>query len=609
MCGIAGYIGTRELSEGRVEAALGTMKRRGPDNSSWRHWHVARDRHVYLLHSRLAIIDIDDRANQPIRSGDIWLAVNGELYNYLELRSRLVDEGHRFVTDSDSEVLAAVIDRYGAPGLDRCEGMWAFAAFRESSGEVILCRDRFGEKPIHLYRTSHGLYFASEVKTLVALLNTRLSVDVSHVIRYVTHGYRSLYKRQNSFFEGVEYLRPGGLIRIGSDGAEQNEIYWRPAIVPDEEMGIEDAISGARERLLHTVDLRLRADVPLAFCMSGGIDSVSLISIARRVFDYDVHGFTIVTDDSRYEESDMVDHAVTELGIRHSIVPLRSAGFLDGLRELIGYHDAPVFTLTYFAHWQLINEIAEQGYRVAVSGTAADELFSGYFDHHLAYLYEIQSDPEAFQQALTNWQECVLPFVRNEDLKNPRLFIDAPQFRDHLFHESSTLRTYLHTDWEDPFTEEEYTTDLLRNRMLNEIFYETIPVILHEDDLNSMYYSVENRSPFLDRGLFEFCNSIPTRHLVEDGRAKAVLRAAMSGLAPERILNNPRKVGFNAPIREFVDTDDSTVRSAILDDGPIYEYINREMVAKLLSKSKLLNSESKFLFNVINANIFLDIYG
>ena len=608
MCGIAGYLGTRELSEEQVGAALETMRRRGPDNSAWRHWSLARGRHLYLLNSRLSIIDINDRANQPIRSGDTWLTVNGELYNYVELRARLASVGRRFSTESDSEVLAAVIDQDGVSGLDRCEGMWAFAAFLESSGELILCRDRFGEKPLHLYRTPHGIYFASEVKTLFALLGKRLNINIDHLMRYVTHSYKSLYKQQNSFFEGVEELRPGSLLRVDSDGVEREERYWNPVIAPDHEMGVEEAIAGARERLLRAVELRLRADVPIAFCMSGGIDSVSLISIARRVFGYDVHGFTIVNTDSRYEETEMVAHAVAELGIHHTSVPLDCSGFLDGLSDLIGYHDAPVSTSTYYVHWRLLEQIAKNGFPISVSGTAADEMFTGYFDHHLAYLYEMRSDHQAFSSAVADWQACVLPVVRNKHLRNPRLFIDDPQFRDHVFDSSSTLRTYLHRDWEEPFVEEWYTDDLLRNRMLNEIFHEIVPVILHEDDLNSMYWSVENRSPYLDKDLFNFCCSIPTQHLVKDGRAKAVLRAAMRGIAPDKILDNPKKVGFNAPIQDLLDTNDASVRAAILDDSPIYEYLKRDKVADLMAKAELPNSESKFLFNVVNAKIFLETY-
>jgi len=135
VCGIAGYLGRRELSDEQVGVALETMRRRGPDNSAWRHWGLVGGRHLYLLNSRLSIIDINDRANQPIRSGDTWLTVNGELYNHVEFRTQLTSVGRRFSTEFDSEVLAAVVDQDGVSGLDRCEGMWALAAFGVSPSQ------------------------------------------------------------------------------------------------------------------------------------------------------------------------------------------------------------------------------------------------------------------------------------------------------------------------------------------------------------------------------------------------------------------------------------------------------------------------------------------
>ena len=163
-------------------------------------------------------------------------------------------------------------------------------------------------------------------------------------------------------------------------------------------MSFEEAVAGARERLIRAVELRLRADVPLAFCMSGGVDSLALISIARNVFDYDVHGFTIVNSDARYEEQDMVEHAVERLGVRHTSIALDTEGFLPRLRELVRHHDAPVYTITYYVQWLLMQAIHEHGYRVSVSGTAADELYSGYYDHHLAYLREVHDNLRVAQR-------------------------------------------------------------------------------------------------------------------------------------------------------------------------------------------------------------------
>tara|TARA_Y100000294_G_C8467878_1_gene301394 strand:+ start:268 stop:705 length:438 start_codon:yes stop_codon:yes gene_type:complete len=145
--------------------------------------------------------------------------------------------------------------------------------------------------------------------------------------------------------------------------------------------------------------------------------------------------------------------------------------------------------------------------------------------------------------------------------------------------------------------------------MLNEMFHETVPVILHEDDLNAMFFSVENRTPFLDRELFEFSQTIPTRYLIQDGLAKAILRKAMQGIAPDLILSNPRKVGFNVPLQSVLDTRDTASPGAALSNGPIFDFVKRESIDGLCDGRLLSNSESKFLFNVINANMFLELHG
>ena len=606
MCGIAGYFGTNDIDRGRIQRCLDLMKRRGPDFSAYRHWVGPAGRQVYMLHSRLAIIDLDERAQQPFQDGSKWMVYNGELYNYLELRKDLSASGQRFTTESDTEVLLRVIAELGWDALDRCEGMWAFGVYDEAEGSLTLCRDRFGEKPLYLYRDASGLYFGSEVKFITALLGRHLEVNIEHLYRYMINGYKALYKVGETFFKGLFQLTPSTILHLDSSGREECLRYWQPHFCPDEAMSYEDAVTGVRERLIRSVELRLRADVPLAFCMSGGVDSNSLISIAKNVFGYDVHGFTIVNSDRRYEESDMVKHAVGELAIRHTAIPVTPCDFLTKLRELLRYHDAPVATISYYAHWLLMENIADNGYRISVSGTAADELFTGYYDHHLAYLYEVRNDPALYTASRQAWLGRIRPFVRNPYLRNPDLFIENPTSRQHIFLGADVFAQYLKAGIAEPFTEEQFTDSLLRNRMLNELFHESVPVILHEDDLNAMYFSIENRSPYLDRDLFEFCYRIPSKHLVRDSLAKAVLRDAMRGIVPERVLDNPRKVGFNVPISSFLNVRDPDVRSHLLHDSPIFNYVRRDKIEALMGKDELPNSESKFLFNYLNGKIFLE---
>ena len=613
MCGIAGYAGPDPLASERIERARKLLHHRGPDHSAHRSFVTLAGRHVTLMYARLSIIDLDPRANQPLRSGSRWLTYNGELYNYLELRERLVRKGVAFDTRSDTEVLVKAIDHLGWDALDACEGMWAFATYDDAEGTLALCRDRFGEKPLYVHRDADGgLYFASEPKALFALLGRALPPNLGHIRRFLVNGYKSLYKRGETFFEGLSELDPGSVLVVDAAGVERDWRYWNAPTPAAVEMEFEDAAAGTRERLIRSVELRLRADVPLAFCMSGGVDSVSLISIAARELGQDVHGFTIVNSDARYEEQAMVELAVAQLGIRHTPVRLDTADFLARLRAVVRQHDSPVATISYFVQWLLMGAIHEGGYRVSVSGTGADELFSGYYDHHLAYLREVHDDAALHASARAAWERHVQPLVRNPYLREPALFVRDATFRDHIYLGADEFASWLSDGCagaSEPFGERDYTPDLLRNRMLNELFAEAVPVILHEDDLNAMSFSIENRSPFLDRDLFEFSLTIPTRHLIRDGRTKAVLRESMRGIAPDAVLDNRRKVGFNAPLFDLLDPTDPAVRAELDADSPIWEVVDRDRVTTLLAQQELPNSRSKFLFSVLASKMFLEECG
>lgn len=610
MCGVAGYIGSREVPEARRAHCLESMKRRGPDAQRQATFRSGTGV-VHLLHSRLSIVDLDERSNQPFRYDQGCLSYNGEIYNHLELRRSLAAMGVNLATEGDTEVLAAGLALEGRSFLDRCEGMWAFAWWQSRDGTLLLSRDRFGEKPLYIWEADDGLYFGSELKFIFALAGRQPPVNITHLKRYLVNGYKSLHKRYdgvvNSFFHGIRELPPGTWLTIGVDGKVQEQTaYWRPEFRQDPGLGFADAVAGTRDRLIRSMELRLRADVPLAFCFSGGIDSNSLVGIAHHAFGHPVHAFTVMNTDARYEERTLVELAVMRQGVRFTPIELDRRNFLPRLREQIRYHDAPISTISYYAQWMVQQAISAEGYRVSVSGTGADELFSGYYDHHNAYLYEMRGDPACYATALANWQREQAPIVRNPFLKDPELFIRRPDERGHIFLDAATFANCLSDPFLEPFIEERFAPGLLRNRMANELFRESVPVILREDDLNAMYYAVENRSPFLDRALFEFSQTIPTRHLVQNGRAKAVLREAMRGLAPDEILDNPRKVGFNAPILDLLDLTDPAVIEWVLADGPIFDLVRRQPIMDLLHRTEMANSVSKFLFYFINAKIFLE---
>lgn len=606
MCGIAGYFGFNVLNNSNIEKCLTLMKQRGPDfNSSVRHRNK-NGKFAYFLHSRLAIIDLDKRSNQPYKGDNTILSFNGEIYNYLELKSKL-EKKYIFNSKSDTEVLSKLLDFYGINSLDKCEGMFAFS-WIDKEGNFYLARDRFGEKPLYfLIDSKGGIYFGSEIKFIHALIGKTSEINLEHIKRYLVNGYKSLHKSEECFFKDIRTVPPGYFGTIGNSGEYVQKRYWKPNFRKEKDMTYEESVNGTKQRLIKSVEIRLRSDVPIAFCLSGGIDSNALIGIAKKELGYDVHGFSIINTDERYEEKDMIYNAVSDLNLKHTEVGIKKNNFIQGLRTLVKYHDSPISTITYYAHWHLMKVISKEGFKVSISGSAADELFSGYFDHHNAYLAAVyEKDKTRYKEALNEWKKVIEPIVRNPFLKNPNYFIENSNSRNHIYLDNDKFSKFLIGNFSESFSEIKYTQNILRNRMANELFSESVPVILHEDDLNSMFFSVENRTPFLDSKLFNWSQSIPTTHLIKNGRAKSILRDSVRGIVSDKILDNPRKVGFNVPILDYLNVEDSDVKTELLRRSPIFEIVKKKSIEEILEKKNLLNSESKFLFNFINAKIFLE---
>ncbi|MBL7129796.1 MAG: asparagine synthase (glutamine-hydrolyzing) [Candidatus Omnitrophica bacterium] len=605
MCGVAGYIGKLFIEKPKIRKTLDLMKNRGPDYCDY----VALNNgsvNVVLLHSRLAIIDLEERANQPFTIGDCTLVFNGEIYNYIELRKRLEKQGVHFKTESDTEVLLQSYLKYGEECVHEFEGMWSFAIYDRKKGELFLSRDRFAEKPLYFLKACKGIFFGSEIKSIKSLARASLNVNHQQLLRYLVNGYKSLYKTGDTFFEEVSEL-PFATNLIVDNGLQLRfKRYWMPVHRP-KEMTLDAAIQGFRHHLLESIKLRLRADVPLAFCLSGGIDSSAIVSIAAKYFNYDVATFSIIDSDERYNERKNIETTLSDLGCKHTIIDIPYKDFVGRLTDLIAYHDAPLYTISYYIHSFLSESISRQGYKVVCSGTAADELITGYYDHFNLYLYEMRSFPK-YQKYLAEWKQYVSPYVRNPYLKNPELYFENSSFRSHVFLNNEEFSKYLKTEFDEPFTETRYCESLLRNRMMNELFHEGTRVILHEDDLNSMRYSVENRSPYLDSKLFEFSYSIPTEYLIQNGYGKYILREAVKGILNEKVRTERKKVGFNASINSAFDLNTEENKDYILENGRIFDFVRRDRIEQLLQERiPLPNSYSKFLFSFINAKIFLEL--
>lgn len=603
MCGIAGFFGARLPDEVRIQATLSQMRRRGPDIQTQKCLPYA-SHSLALLHSRLAIIDLDPRSNQPFEREACVLIFNGEIYNYLEVKKKLIQAGRRFTTESDTEVLLEAYLTYGESFVEHLEGMWAFALYDGREKKLLLSRDRFGEKPLFLLRTQEGLYFGSEVKFLQALSGNALTPNKKQILRYLVHGYKSLHKHKEYFFEEIESLPAASLRVIREDLSEKTSEFWKLSYRP-QAMSRQEAVAGIRERLLESLRIRLRSDVPLAFCLSGGIDSGGIVSMAAKHFHAQVSCYSILDPDERYNEEANIRAVVQDTGCEWTSVRLEKETNFDRLRDLIRYHDAPVVTLSYYIHSFLMKLVADHGKKVSFSGTSADELFAGYYDHYLWHLREMHGRPE-YNTFLADWKTHVLPKTRNPMLQDPENFLRDKNFHAHIYLDAQEFQEYLKVPFEEHFVQEHFCEDTLRNRMLNELFCEATPVILAEDDLNAMRYSIENRSPYLDSELARFAFTIPTEHLIVNGYNKSLLRDALDGFLTDSVRLDRQKKGFNAAIESVFALSDGGWRESMLDESPIFELVDRTKIEALTRQDGFTNSWSKFLFSFLSAKIFLE---
>ena len=603
MCGIAGYIGKETIEKPVLHRTLSMMKNRGPDHQDYRYIEQ-NDTRIYLLHSRLSIVDLDKRSNQPFTQDGCTLIFNGEIYNYIELRGELKKQGIECITTSDTEVLLRYYLLHGEDCVKYFEGMWSFAIYDSRINILFLSRDRFAEKPLYYYETEIGLFFGSEVKFIKQLSNTGFTVNEKQLLRFLVNGYKSLYKQSETFYREIKEIPYATNVAIERDLSLREKQYWHPQYQP-RDMTLGEAVEGLREHLNESVRLRLRSDVPLAFCLSGAIDSSGLVSIASRIFNYDVSTYSIIDTDERYNEYENIKATIDDLGCKHTFIALNSKDNLDRLVKLIDYHDGPLSTISYLIHSYISESVSTDGYKVVFSGTGADEMLTGYYDHFNLYLYEMKNR-QGYTSSLKDWQAYIRPFVRNPHLQDPEIYFKDTSFRDHIYLNCDVFSSFLKENFQEKFIEQEYSDSLLRNRMLNEMFHEGTRVILHEDDLNSMKYSLENRSPYLDSKLFEFSYSIPNGLLIQNGYGKYVLREAVKGILNDQVRLDRRKKGFNTSIHSVIDFKNKRDREYILDDSPIYQFVDKNKIEGFLDIQDMPNSYSKFLFNFINVKIFLE---
>ena len=372
--------------------------------------------------------------------------------------------------------------------------MWSFSIYDKKKGIIFISRDRFGEKPLYYFHEKNFFCFGSEVKFILKFLNIYPNINYEKIKKFLVCGFRTLFKDRESFFSNIKELEPSCNLVLNTKNEIEINKYWKinysSVKIPESEIYQET------KRLLNrSMLLRMRADVPVAFCLSGGIDSSSLAAIATKNLKKNIHTFSVIDKDARYDESANISKVVNHLKCESSFIETSSENFLTNLEKIISYYQSPVPTVSYYIHNQLIKKIKESGFSVAISGTGADEIFTGYYDHYNFWLQMMTSEPN-FEKLRDEWKKGYGRKVNNPLIKNITQFIENQNYREHLYQNSKDFNKILIDKIDVKFEEIKYSSDNLRNRMINELNHEIVPTILYSDDLNSMMHSIENRSPF-----------------------------------------------------------------------------------------------------------------
>ena len=566
MCGIFGIFDpNRPLNASAkawAEQAQLRLRHRGPDGEKFQTLMNGR---CLVGHLRLAIIDLDG-GSQPISNEDSTISVvcNGEIYNYVELRDKLIGQGHRFSTRSDTEVLVHLFEEKGTALLDDLEGMYAFAIVDTRNEQVFLARDRFGEKPLYWapIHNGEGLAFASELKALLALGDVDRSLDIAGVAQFLTLGY---IPAPRTHLRGVSKLRAGEAMVAGRETARHTFRYWRPTFVDSNghrPITKGQAIETLRHRLHQAVRLRLRSDVPVGAFLSGGIDSTLVVSAIRELLPGGCFTtFCAAFDDEELNEAPYASQVAEHVGSEHHEIRLSSDGLLDIFDELIDHYDEPFADPSMFPTFAICRA-AQAHCKVMLSGDGGDECFGGYrqFFSHSRW-HPIRRFPGvrlATDFLLRGWDARwrgtgLLKFLNKDDwqLLYPEperastLFSFQPDYSDEVLEGLQELKesALQHAHLRYPLS----AMEDMANGYLPE-------QILVKVDRASMYSAVECRTPFLDRELFSFAASLPVGYHFAEGQGKALLRACLPSWVPPNIRRR-RKQGFTPPLAKWFCAD------------------------------------------------------
>lgn len=591
MCGILGLIrrdARRDAQTLPLAVATRQVRHRGPDDEGYLLWHPGEPARVFageesspktreakrlaLLpprapwqvgfgHRRLSIIDLSPGGHQPMvhRHSGLGIAFNGEIYNHVELRADLERIGHRFLSHSDTEVLLAAWAEWGPACLDRLNGMFAFVLLDPRDGGTLhAVRDRFGVKPLYWAVVGDLIAFASEIKQIRALPGYTFAPNEGSVRRYLTDG--RLDGSSDTMHDGVHQVRGGerAVVDLRNANAPVKLTRWYRFAAADATSDLAEASTRVRELLTDSVALRLRADVPVGSCLSGGLDSSAIVCLAHRdLASRDTHaGQVTVTArhaDAAFDEWNYAERVIRATNATPVSVWPTSAELLLNIDALLWHMDEPFGSTSMFSQWCVFRGAAGAGLKVMLDGQGSDEQLAGYGGNDTALytgmlrrgsVLRLASEIRAYRQqhgALPLGQMIlslrnVMPIVDTLLPSRLRVAPSAPAW----------LRRSARDGGDD-------TPPLdLQDSLRRQTFETSLPVLLRYEDRNSMAWSIESRVPFLDYRLVEYLAGLPDELKLHRGLTKVVLRSAIADVLPAVVRDRRDKMGFVTPERAWL---------------------------------------------------------
>lgn len=592
MCGIAGIFKKEAhaiIDQGQLWKMINVILHRGPDAQNI--WHEPG---VGLTHARLSIIDLDERSNQPMvdpNSGRV-IIFNGEIYNYIEIRAELINLGYSFTTKSDTEVILKAYDCFGPDCLNRFNGMWAFVIYDPKKKEIFAARDRFGIKPFSYGILPNGdLIFASEAKALTETFPYFNKPNLPFVYGYLERDISACY--QDTFYDKIFNLMPGHYFTIKHGETPQQKRYWNwtPKLM-DQVPSDNEIIDHFQFLLTDAIKLRLRTDVTFGSCLSGGMDSPTLVALASKIANKPISTFSCVYPDMpHFDESFYIDSIVKQYNTHAHFTTPKHDDFLQTMMDCTVEQDGPTGGPSILSQ-RAVMKLAKNNVIVLLDGQGADEVLGGY---HGYFYYSLLSAIRE-KRLISKNASWLKYLIRSWHIKrrtgNPRwnfgpLWLQtnqSPNFNVPKI-ENSQLHALL------PFEKDDLNTILLEHTFTN------LPNLLHYEDRNSMKYSLEARLPYLDYRLVEFAFSLPHHYKIRGKTTKWLLYQVAQKVLPKTVLNRKDKMGFTTPGHAWFRNikNNQYFKKYFTNDNMIFSQISESQKQYLHNAWKKIYSDEKLL--------------